>query len=194
MRAKTIPGWTSSGVLPSINPASPTSMDRSPYQVGIFDFALRFGTSSDRNRILLGLLEYRQVLRELGIARGFQWVDGSFLEDVERLEGRAPNDLDVVTFAHLPSGITQRDLIARRPNLFDRNRCKQDYRVDGFLVQLNGAPPEYLVERSRYWYSLWSHRRSGVWKGYIELSLDADDDRAARQNVQPDTLEEDADL
>ncbi len=114
MRVNPIPGWTLSGVLPPINPASPTSTDRSPYQIGIFDFALRFGTSTDRNRSLLGLLEYRQVLRELGIAQGFQWIDGSFLEDVERLEGRVPNDLDVVTFAHLPSGVTQRDLIARR--------------------------------------------------------------------------------
>ena len=35
---------------------------------------------------------------KIGIGSGFQWLDGSFLENVEMTEKRDPGDLDLVTF------------------------------------------------------------------------------------------------
>lgn len=45
-----------------------------------------------------GLLDLRAELTLAGKSDGFQWVDGSFTEDVEVQQGRTPNDVDVVTF------------------------------------------------------------------------------------------------
>ena len=53
--------------------------------------------------ILDGFLRFRELLTQAGFVSGFQWVDGSFLENVEMLENRPPNDLDVVTF-YIPPG------------------------------------------------------------------------------------------
>jgi hypothetical protein len=52
----------------------------------------------------------------------------------------------------------------------DKQAAKQKYRVDSHFVELN-LPADKLVERSTYWYSMWSHRRNEVWKGYLEVDL-----------------------
>jgi len=86
-----IPSWTTSDVLPPINPASPASADRSPYEVSLTDLILHFNTSPERQAILTGLLDFRQALHAIGIVNGFQWLDGSFLENVEATEKRTPS-------------------------------------------------------------------------------------------------------
>src|SRR5690606_3212200 len=91
------------GVLPPVNPDNPTGPDRSPYQVSLVDLVLRFGTSPKRREILDGLLRFREQLHNLGLVTGFQWLDGSFLEEVELLEQRPPHDIDVVTFVEPPA-------------------------------------------------------------------------------------------
>jgi hypothetical protein len=63
------------------------------------DVVLRFGNSPERIAILDGLLSYRLALTTAGMVDGFQWLDGSFTEDVETLQRRSPNDIDVVTIA-----------------------------------------------------------------------------------------------
>ena len=42
--------------------------------------------------LLQGFLNYRKKLHELGLVQGVQWLDGSFVENIEVLESRAPND------------------------------------------------------------------------------------------------------
>ena len=32
-----------------------------------------------------------------------------------------------------------------------------------------------------YWYSMWSHRRDGLWKGFVQVDLDSAQDPAALQ-------------
>jgi hypothetical protein len=96
-----IPDWLPTGVLPPINPVSPTTVDRSPYRVTLTDLVLRFNTSSERREILTGLLSFRKALHGLGLNSGFQWLDGSFLEDIVTTDSRPPRDIDVVTFYHL---------------------------------------------------------------------------------------------
>jgi len=87
-----IPKWTMAGVLPPIKPGVPghDSNNRSPYIVTVYDLIERFSTSIERNTILLGLLNFRQAIYDAGIHHGFQWINGSFTEDIETLESRAP--------------------------------------------------------------------------------------------------------
>ena len=178
MSAVRIPSWNAQGLLPPIDVLNPTSATRSPYRVSLTDLILRFNTSSERSAILAGFLQFRAALHGVGFVRGFQWIDGSFLEDIEILESRPPNDVDVVTFYHLPAGQTQATIFAVNPALFNHDNVKASYLVDSYLQDL-GAQSEHLVEMSAYWYSVWFHRRSQAWKGYLEVPLDPMNDAAA---------------
>ena len=178
-----IPNWSSRGVLPPINSAEPTSTDRSPYRVSLIDFVLRFGNTESRRRILEGFLDFRSALHEIGVDNGFQWVNGSFLENIEITENRSPRDLDLVTFFRLPEGRTQRTLRDAAPNIFGNAYCKDNFHVDAHFQPLDDGSPEHLVARSAYWYSVWSHRRNGYWKGYLQLDLSHTDDEIARANI-----------
>jgi len=179
-----IPDWTVQGVIPPINPLSPTAVDRSPYVVSLTDMVIRYGTSSERCQILDGLLRYREELHTAGLTRGFQWLDGSFLEHIEVLENRTPYDIDVVTFYHLPVGVTQRNLLASFPGLFDPVQTKTEFHVDGYILELKGSNPEVLIQQSTYWYSMWSHRRDYLWKGFLQIDLAPVEDVASRANLQ----------
>lgn len=96
-----IPSWDHAGQLPPFG-GSPISADqRSPYRVGLTDLALRFGDSTARRNLLSGLLDYRAVLHAAGLQEGFQWIDGSFIEDTTFHSGGEPGDIDVVTFFRL---------------------------------------------------------------------------------------------
>lgn len=179
-----IPDWNAAGLLPPVNEWQPTSPARSPYSVALTDLVLRFGQSEARCAVLDGFLRYRTALHTAGLVQGFHWLNGSFLEHIELLENRSPNDLDVVTFVRFPSGLSARDVMTRFPQLVPtdaqgQQTLKATYRVDGYLVDL-GIAPERLVERAAYWYSLWSHRRNGAWKGYLAVDLAPADDASAR--------------
>ena len=178
-----IPNWNSQGVLPPINPVTPTSTERSPYTVSLTDLVLRFGTSPERQEIFTGFLKFRSILHSTGIVDGFQWVNGSFLEDIEITEKRKPADIDIVTFFYLPDGETQESLVNASPHLFNPGDTEQNYHVDAYLVQLNADAPEQLVEQAAYWYSMWSHRRNGLWKGYLQIDLSLTDDVVADANL-----------
>lgn len=183
MYTVTIPNWNSIGVIPPIDEQQPTSAERSPYLVSLTDFVRRFGNTQERISVLNGFLRYREALHSVGLVSGFQWLDGSFLEHVELLESRHPNDIDVVTFFELPIGKTQLDLHSQSPNLFPATRSAQQslkstYHVDAYLEYL-GKAPDRLVRQSSYWYSMWSHRRNQSWKGYIQIDLSPIEDSTA---------------
>ena len=58
---------------------------------------------------------------------------------------------------------------------------KQMYRVDSNW-QILGEPMEASSVRwISYWYSMWSHRRDGLWKGFVQVDLDSTQDPAALQ-------------
>jgi len=144
---------------------------------------LRFATTPDRQRILAGFLNFRAALHSAGLTQGFQWLNGSFVEDIEVIAGRGPHDIDVVTFFHLPPNQTQQTVSQAYPRLFRSGDTKADYQVDAHFVQLDGDLPEPLVGQSAYWYSLWSHRRNWQWKGYLEIDLSSSDDAVAKTNL-----------
>ena len=178
-----IPGWTTQGVLPPIDVESPTSSSRSPYRVSLLNFVVRFGNTDARRTLLRGLLEFRAALHALDLVGGFQWIDGSFLEDIETVELRQPRDIDVVTFFRLPEGRNQTSLEEASAELFDPQAAGRRYGVDAYFVQLNGVQPELVVEQCTYWNSLWSHRRNGQWKGYLQVDLAPAGDREALANL-----------
>ncbi len=140
----------------------PTSLaDHSPYPCTMSELCERFATSAKRREILKGSLTLRSQLFDLGI-NGFQWLDGSFLEDIEAQAARDPGDIDVVTFVTSPPDLEALTVIAGSNSwLLDPIHTKANYYVDHFLVSL-GAAPRTLIEISRYWYGLFSHRRDGV--------------------------------
>jgi hypothetical protein len=166
-----IPAWNDQGVLPAIDIADPTSANRSPYPVSMLEFAKRFGFTPERRAILRGFLEYRAEIHKYGYTNGFQWLDGSFSEDVEHIEMRPPNDIDVVTFLEDDGQPDEAIIATADPNISDGKYVKEKYRVDGYLVELNQLPASEIVSWSTYWYSMWSHRRNQNWKGYVQVEL-----------------------
>jgi hypothetical protein len=177
----TIPAWNSAGILPPIHPSVPaTDIHRSPYSIDITVFVARFAISPERIKILTGLLDYRIQLYNTGITSGFQWLDGSFLEHIEVLENRAPNDIDVVTFFDMPAGHDQQSLFAQHPQLFDRTHNKSRYTIDAYFVEIGQPITAWHVKYITYWYSMWSHQRDGTWKGFVQVALNPALDADAR--------------
>ena len=191
------PRWNATGIFPPVdreNPASP--YNRSPYSVSLADLVRYLGTGAPRLRILRGFLEYRKALHTLGIVDGIQWVNGSFVEDVETRRGQiAPNDIDVVTFAYLPAGMTLSRFLQEAPRLSNPIRTKNDYLVDGYIEPLPELAPDELLRVAAYWYGLWSHTRTDVpnasittprseWKGFLQVSLAPTEDPIAETTLE----------
>lgn len=184
-----IPDWNLHGVLPPIDPSNPVSEHRSPYMVSVTDLVPRFGLSPERLDILKGLFLLRSELHKIGLVKGFQWLDGSFSENIELLQSRSPNDIDVVTFFHPPDSKTEDDLLIEYPQLFDKDRLKNTYHVDAYWVGLPDGgleknELEELVADSIYWYGVWSHQRNSFsWKGYLQIDLSPTDDNIALEDL-----------
>ena len=176
MTTVTIPAWTARGVLPPENLIQAMSADRSPYLVKLLDVVMRFATTPERWIILKGFLDYRCALHNIGLKQGFQWLNGSFAEHVELLEQRAPQDIDVVNFVHVPPNFSP---TPDQADVLDHDHAKAVFSVDSYFVEVNLLPPENLVKQSTYWYSMWSHRRNQEWKGYLQWDLSSVDDALA---------------
>lgn len=176
-----IPPFTIDGVLPPyVGPTGPggAAEDMSPYVVTALEVVTHLALSSERRDILNGWLRHRADLRAVGFERGFQWLDGSFVES------KQPRDLDVVNFLYRPPGIQDASqlltVMRANANLFVRNRVKAEYSLDAFPIDLDGSA-EALVSVSRYFLGLFSHRRGDdLWKGMLQVRLeDPADDAAA---------------
>ena len=171
-----IPDWDASGILPASHEGDPSS----PYVASLFDVVARFGDTAARRRLLMGLLDFRVELHNAGLDQGFQWIDGSFVENIEGIEDRPPRDIDVVTFMRIPNQYTPEGLVQAFPRLFNHQGVKESYAIDSYFVPLNQVSPETIVSRSVYWNNLWSHNRDNVRKGYLQVDLARCEDTAAR--------------
>ena len=178
--AARIPDWDGEGVIPPRDPRDPVSFNRSPYRAPLVDVIARLGITRIRRELLSGLLDFRAEIHRAGLTEGFQWIDGSFVENVESSRGRAPADIDVVTFFYIPEGHTRESLALSFPNIFAVAATKADFGVDSYFVGLNQTDSKRIVDRAAYWYSLWGHTRRGLWKGYVQVDLDPGEDEAVR--------------
>jgi len=178
-----IPVFTIDGILPPFTGTGPGDHVSlmSPYTADAIEVVRRFGATTGRRRILNGWLEHRTALREIGIANGSQWLDGSFLEEKE------PNDLDIVCFIRLPENVsTEQEQVLFWNNhraLFDRSGIKNAFLLDAFFLPLDGDP-ETLVSVSRYYLQLFSHQRETfLWMGMIQVPLEDANDAEAREKL-----------
>jgi len=144
--------------------------DMSPYPTTAVEICRRFATSPEGKRILQGFLSLREELISRGIV-GFQWIDGSFLEDIELTEGRPPGDIDIVTFIEIPDDpVVVAGRLQAPTNLLDSVSVKSTFHTDHFIVPLYSSP-RLVVDSTRYWFGLFSHRRDGIWKGMLTVPL-----------------------
>jgi hypothetical protein len=95
-----IPAFNIDGIIPPfVGPHGPGGhrQEMTPYEATPLDVVAALAGSPQRREILNGWLAHRAALRTLGIDAGFQWLDGSFVE------GKDPQDLDIVTFFRRPA-------------------------------------------------------------------------------------------
>ncbi len=164
-----IPSYNNDGILPPFRgaePGAPASL-MSPYRVTSLEVVDRFATDSRRNFILKGWLDHRIALRSIGLTQGFQWLDGSFVENKD------PNDVDVVHFFRRPTGYSTAMQIAayrlQNSALFSRGPVKTVYHVDLMPIDLD-ANIENIVSGTGYYLQLFSHQRvTFLWKGMLQV-------------------------
>ena len=136
-----IPAYTHSGVLPPYVGTGPQlAAGMAPYVASASEFVARFATTPERIALLRGFLAMRQAIAGLGIRDGFQWVNGSFVEDVESLRIQPPGDIDLVTFARRPvnagSDAAWRGIWSANPTLFVPSAAKNQFGCEAFFVDL----------------------------------------------------------
>jgi hypothetical protein len=177
-----IPPFNDGGVLPPFVGGDVTGVlnqPRSPYKSSALALVERFATSRERGIILRGLLNFRARLRAVGFVNGIQWIDGSFVEDVEISRQRPPGDVDVVTLIQRPSAIQNfaewANFLQTNAAVFDPARAKADFFCDAYFIDLN-LDGRDVAEQASYWFGLFSHQRDTFrWKGMVQLELMEDD-------------------
>lgn len=176
-----IPAFGINGVLPPyIGADGPggNAQEMSPYVVSALEVVTTLGQTESRREILRGWLAHRAALRSLGFGRGFQWLDGSFVELKD------PNDLDLLSYLYRPQSVqTPQELfhlMQANPGVFHRGTVKTTHKLDAFFADMNGSPAT-LVNFTRYYLGLFSHKRGDdVWKGMLQVDLaNIADDAAA---------------
>jgi hypothetical protein len=173
-----LPPFMGGDVVGAIHP-------RSPYIATMSELVARFATSPERAAILRGYKQLRDELRSLGFCQGFQWVDGSFVEHCERVKGRPPGDVDIVSVVHRPinheNDVAWLNFVNQHSNTyFDPDYCKAVYSCDAYFIDLN-IYPKNITEQSAYWFGLFSHQRDSFrWKGIVQVDIQCDDEIAMR--------------
>lgn len=182
-----IPDFDHNLVLPPHLGDPVNSGQLSPYPCTTLDLCERFGMTAERREILCKFLDFRERLRGEGLTTGFQWLDGSFLEDVETRESRPPKDLDVVTVYWGYDRAFQTGLIARFREFSSPRLSKAAYSLDHYNFDAS-FDPAVTLEQTRYWILLFSHNRQGVWKGMLRIELNTpNEDALARQHLGGNT-------
>ncbi|MBO0953120.1 DUF6932 family protein [Fibrella forsythiae] len=165
-----IPDFDHNDVLPPHLGDPRQSSDLSPYPCTTLEFCQKFSTSPKRVDILKKFIEFRQNLNKLGVIDGFQWLDGSFLENIEVSEKRDPNDLDLVTFFGGIDNTGQAIIMTAFPEFGNPVLSKKNFYLDHYPVDYC-YDPNVTVALTAYWLQLFNHNRQGVWKGMIRLEL-----------------------
>jgi hypothetical protein len=176
-KSMTIPSFDHNNVLPPHLGTPTDKSDLSPYPCSILELCQEFASSRERIDILKGFLDFRDSMRQNGIINGFQWLNGSFLENIENSDQRPPNDIDVVTFF---GGLSNADLYSIQQNFPDFSGpplAKHNFYVDNYPVDYTYSP-DATVELTRYWVQLFTHNRIGSWKGILRVEINTQNEDA----------------
>lgn len=182
-----VPPFDMRGLLPPFIGDDAATPDRSPYVATMPELVASLGTTDHRRQLIRNLIAYRALLASDGYERGIQFVDGSFVENVEQSAGRAPGDIDVFSILSAPTKYKS-DFTAWgsaglpfwRAEVADRDKNKQRFLLDTYAVLFEELQPIGLVQSVIYWYGLFSHQRGTfAWKGFVALALDRASDEAA---------------
>jgi len=186
-----VPAFDGRGLLPPFLGADETTPDRSPYVTTVTELVGSFGMTPARHNLLFGLIQYREMLSQFGYSDGMQFIDGSFVENVELRESRDPDDIDVFSFLVRPANY--RNNPAQWNNvgyhqwtseIADRNRNKLRFGLDTYAIAVDQHGPLRIINETIYWYSLFAHgRMTHDWKGFVRLQLDPADDATARTAI-----------
>lgn len=184
-----LPSFDLRGLLPPFVGADATTPDRSPYWVTMPELVAAFGTTPHRQQLLRNLIAYRALLAQGGYVGGIQFIDGSFVENVEALGSRNPGDIDVFSILNAPPRYLTDPVAWQATGLpfwnaevADRNMNKQRFSLDTYAVlfEERQAQPMSLISDIIYWYGLFSHQRTTfAWKGFAGIALDPAADQAA---------------
>jgi hypothetical protein len=177
------------GLLPPFIGTDATTARRSPYVTTMVEVAAQLGTTPNRRQLLRNLIAYRGLLANDGYQSGVQFIDGSFVENIEDNAKRPPGDIDVLSILSVPPKYvsdptlwTSAGLPFWRTEIADRDKNKVRYSLDtyAFLYEEFVPSPMRLINYVIYWYGLFSHQRSTfAWKGFLALGLDPVNDQAA---------------
>lgn len=171
-----IPSFNENGVLPPYRGSDPKQIGSiSPYLFTTLDICERFAYTLERKTILEGFLSFRQKLDEIGLTAGFQWLGGSFITNIENIEKRPPNDLDVVTFYWTKyKEENLKKILSNFEAFLYVEEAKKVYYLDHYSVDLTHNA-ELTLRNINYWSQFFSHTRDGLWKGMISVKLNTPD-------------------
>ncbi|MDN2566535.1 hypothetical protein N1F89_09895 [Aquibium sp. A9E412] len=143
--------------------------------------------TDERKALLRNLLEYRRVLAGDGYVSGIQFIDGSFVENVEATALRAPRDIDIFSILNRPAkyagadaALLQAGGVFWHERVANRDQNKATLNLDTYAVLVEELDLGSLLRHVMYWQSLFSHQRDTfAWKGFVAIMLNAADDDAA---------------
>lgn len=184
MDIASIPLWNSDGLLPPMNGDSLTKQGQSPYRCSLVELIDRFGLTTERSQLLDGLFRYRAALHDLGVDTGFQWINGSFVENKEKKLNKAPNDIDLVTFFQVPDLLQMRSGEPEVAQIFDVAFTKKEFGLDAHVSPLGNKLTAKTAREITYWAGQWGHTRAGQWKGFVEVPLTSENDLEAREYLR----------
>ncbi|TJV42416.1 MAG: hypothetical protein E5Y02_14885 [Mesorhizobium sp.] len=164
-----------------------TSADRSPYFTHITEVVETFGTTAERRSLLSNLITYRTRLAEEGYVSGIQFINGSFVENIEATAKRPPSDIDVFSILNLPvkyAGAEPEMLAAGaafwQATVANREHNKELLRLDTYALLIEDTTLGAMLQTVMYWYSLFSHQRDTfAWKGFLAVMIDPEADKNA---------------
>ena len=182
-----IPPFDMRGLMPAFLGSDETTVDRSPYWTTMSELATVLGTTPHRRQLLRNLIGYRALIATDAYQAGFQFIDGSFVENIEATASRSPGDIDVFSILHAPAKYH-----GPHPSwgssgvhfwfneIVDRAKNKHRFSLDTYAVLFEELNPIQFIQYVIYWYSLFSHQKVTLaWKGFAALQLDPADDQAA---------------
>lgn len=188
-----LPSFDLRGLLPPFVGADAATHDRSPYWVSMPELAAAFGTTPHRQQLLRNLIAYRALLAQEGYVGGIQFIDGSFVENVEAFANRNPSDIDVFSILSAPpryltdpAAWQATGLPFWNAEVANRDLNKQRFSLDTYAVLFEEiqAEPMIYINQIIYWYGLFSHQRDTfAWKGFAGLALDPAADQAALSQI-----------